>query len=141
VNGDDYTTEEGDVMPAAWWPVADHIPLTVRYRDSHIPGLPHLAFADEFTASLTVHGPRYLDLSHFTRWNARQPVASPQRRAFHTLTTAFPDVFTTVIGAHGPDAVWLALRLTRLSDPVADALLAARVRTLAAIDSGRDGSS
>ena len=128
---DDHTPDEGDVMPAAWWRVAEAIPLTVRYRASRIPGLPPLAFGDEFYGcSLSVHGPCYLDLSQFTRYNARGHT-TPRRRAFDALIAAFPDVFSTVIGIHGPDAVWLALRLTRLTDPIGDALLDVRARTLA----------
>jgi len=129
---DDHSPDDGDVMPAAWWRVAEAIPLTVRYRASSVPGLPLLAFGDEFYGrSLSVHGPRYLDLSQFTRHNARHADTTPRRRAFDALTAAFPDVFSTVIGTHGPDAVWLALRLTQLTDPIADALLDMRARTLA----------
>jgi hypothetical protein len=100
---DDYTAgEEGDVMPAAWWRIADHIPLAVRYRASRTPGLPLLAFADEFYGqSLSVHGSLYLDLSHFTRWNARENGTTPRRHTFDALTAAFPDVFSTVIGVGG----------------------------------------
>ena len=120
---DDYRMDEGDVMPAAWWRVPDRIPLRVRYRHSRIPGLPMVAFADEFHPSLSVYGPRYLDLSGLTQFNARRPEPTPQRRAFDTLLVAFPDTFHTVIGRDGPGAVWLALRLTRLSDRIADTLL------------------
>ncbi len=89
---DDHTPDEGDVMPAAWWRVAEAIPLTVRYRASRIPGLPPLAFGDEFYGcSLSVHGPCYLDLSQFTRYNARGHT-TPRQRAFDALTAAFPEV-------------------------------------------------
>jgi hypothetical protein len=127
---DDYDPAEGDRMPSVWWRVADHIPLTVRYRTSHIPTLAPLVFSSEFYGtSLSVHGPLYLDLKHFTRFNPTRVDRSAHRHAFHTLTTAFPDTFTTVLG--GREAVWLALRLTRLTEPIADALLDVRARALA----------
>lgn len=122
---DDYTLDEGDDMPAAWWRLAGRIPLTVRQLSSHIPGLPLLAYGPQFSGGvLSVFGPRYLDLSHFTYWDAYRPAAtSPERAAFDALHAAHPDTFSTVIGRTGPGAVWLALRLTRLTDPITDTLL------------------
>ena len=70
---------------------------------------------------LSVAGPRYLDRRHVTGWNATRHWESAQRRAaFDALQAAHPATFTTVIGADGPTAVWLALRLTRLTDPITD---------------------
>jgi hypothetical protein len=34
-----------------------------------------------------------------------------------------PGTFTTVIGRHRPDAVWLVLRIDRLTDPITDPLI------------------
>lgn len=123
---DDYTLAEGDDMPAAWWRLGGRIPLTVRQHSSHIPGLPLLAYGPQFSGGvLSVVGARYLDLSHFTSWDAYRSTetTSPRRTAFDALQHAHPDTFSTVIGRTGPAAVWLALRLTRLTDPIADTLL------------------
>jgi hypothetical protein len=122
---DDYTLDEGVEMPAAWWRIAGRIPLTVRLRTSHIPGLPLLAYGPQFSGGvLSFYGPHYLDLSHFTHWDAYRPQdTSLQRRAFDALHAAHPDMFSTVIGRTGPDAVWLALRLTRLNETIADTIL------------------
>jgi hypothetical protein len=128
---DDYTLNEGDHMPDSWWRLADVVPLNVRHRTSQVPGLPLLAFSAEFYGrSLSVYGPRYLDLSEFTRWEPHEN-ATPQRRAFDALTDAFPDRFSTVVDGLGGRAVWLALRLTRLTEPIADALLDQHARVLA----------
>lgn len=129
---DDYTLDEGrDWMPAGWWRLDGRIPLTVRQQRSDIPDLPLVAFGPQFSGGvLSVFGARYLDLGHFTRWDAtRSRQTTPERTAFDDLREAHPDTFTTVIGGDGPNAVWLALRLTRLTDPVTDTLLAVHDRT------------
>jgi hypothetical protein len=133
---DDYTLAEGDDMPAAWWRLAGRIPLTVRERSSLIPDLPLLAYGPQFSAGvLSVFGPRYLDLSHFTCWDAYRPGnADAHRSAFDALLHAHPDTFSTVIGRDGPDAVWLALRLTRLTDPITDTLLRVHDQTCPTTD-------
>jgi hypothetical protein len=110
-------------MPAAWWRLADTMPLTVRHRGSSIPGLQELAFADQFTDSLSVYGPRYVDLRSLTRFDARTSRPGHGRGVHTALAAALPGTFTTVIGRHGPDAVWLALRIDRLTDQIADTLL------------------
>lgn len=130
---DDYTLDEGIETPQAWWRLGGRIPLTVREHTGRIPGLPLFAYGPEFSGTvLSVYGPRYLDLAHFTTWNAYRPdQPSPYRAAFAALQTAHPDTFSTVIGHQllhmvrrdGPNTVWLALRLTRLTDPIADTLV------------------
>jgi hypothetical protein len=122
---DDYCLDEGVDMPAVWWRLAGRIPLTVRLHSSDIPGLPLLAFGPQFSGGvLSFYGPRYLDLSHFTHWDAYRPQdTTPERRAFDALHEAHPDMFSTVIGRTGPDTVWLALRLTRLNETIADTLV------------------
>ncbi|MFG2043945.1 hypothetical protein [Dactylosporangium sp. NPDC048998] len=129
---DDWTLDEGDPMPAVWWRLDGRIPLTVRSGPrSNIPGLPLLAYGPEFSGGvLSVSGPIYLDLAHFTCWDAYRPwQTTPQRAAFDALQAAHPDTFSTVIGRDGPTAVWLTLRLTRLTDPITDTLLAVHDRT------------
>ena len=127
----DWTLAEGETMPDAWWRLDGRIPLTVRPHRSEIAGLPLLAFGSQFSGGvLSVHGPRYLDLGHLTRWDAtRSWEITDQREAFDALREAHPDTFTIVISCDGPAAVWLALRLTRLTDPVTDTLLAVHDRT------------
>ena len=129
---DDWTLDEGDIMPQAWWRLDGRIPLTVRCGPrGAIPGLPLLAFGREFSGGvLSVAGPRYLDLHHVTRWNAtRHWENTPRRAAFDALREAHPDTFSTVVGPDGPTAVWLALRLTRLTDEITDTLRAVHDRT------------
>lgn len=136
---DDSTLDEGTEMPAAWWRLDGRIPLTVRERRSRIPGLPLLAYGPEFSGTvLTSYGPRYLDLGHFTTWNAYRPdETNAHREAFDALQAAHPDTFSTVIGHQllhmvrrdGPNTVWLALRLTRLTDPITDTLAQVHDRT------------
>lgn len=71
-----------------------------------------------------MYGPRYLDLSHFTHWDAYRPADThAYRSTFDALQQAHPDTFSTVIGRDGPGLIWLALRLTKLTDPIADTLL------------------
>lgn len=110
-------------IPTAFWRLPDTLPLTVRHRDSTIPRLPDLAFAVEFDRSLSVYGSRYISLSMMTRFDARTGQPSPRRTAYEALTAAYPGTFTTVIGRNGPEAVWLALLIQRLTDQVADAIL------------------
>lgn len=119
---DDYIPGEGDVMPTVWWRVADHFDLTKRMRSSEIPGHPLIAFADEFTPTLRMAGPLYVNLLPYTAWDTTSPQNGIQRQIFETLTGRFPGMFSIVVGAGGPD-VWLALRLTRLTDGIATALL------------------
>jgi hypothetical protein len=121
---DDYTLDEGDIMPAAYWRLSEHLTVMVRYRSSRITTAPLLAFADEFVRASPVYGARYLSLYRYTCHNAYLSEWSTARSAFTSLVAAHPDTFTTVIGAGGPELVWLALRLTRLTDPVADTLAA-----------------
>jgi len=119
---DDYTLDEGDRMPDAWWRVADVVPLNVRYRSGQVPGLPPLAFGTEFHGrSLSVYGPRYLDLWEFTCWKPHVN-ATPQRRAFDALTDAYPDRFSTVVGGHlrrsrHDEMIELLRRLVALTSP------------------------
>ncbi|MFC5004426.1 hypothetical protein ACFPIJ_42195 [Dactylosporangium cerinum] len=129
---DDWTLDEGrDWMPEGWWRLEGRIPLTVRSGHSDIPGLPLLAFGPQFSGGvLSVYGPRYLDLGHFTRWDAtRNWTTTSEREAYDALRDAHPDTFTTVIGGDGPAEVWLVLRLTRHTDPVTDTLLTVHDRT------------
>jgi hypothetical protein len=129
---DDWTLDEGVDMPAAWWRLEGRIPLTVRCgASSEIPDLPLLAWAAEFSDGvLSVVGPRYLSLYHFTRWDATRHWETTERRAaFDALREAHPDTFSTVIGPDGPTAVWLNLRLTRLTEAIVDTLLTVHDRT------------
>ncbi|MBF9134740.1 hypothetical protein I0C86_38290 [Plantactinospora sp. S1510] len=119
---DDYIPGEGDVMPAVWWRVADHFDLTKRLRSSEIPGHPLIAFADEFTSTLRTAGPLYVDLARYTAWDTTSSRNPIERQISQALTDTFPGMFSIVIGAAGPD-VSLALRLTRLTDGIATALL------------------
>lgn len=128
---DDWTVDEGETLPALWWRLEGRIPLTVRTRTGgHIPGYPLLAFGPEFYDELSVYGPRYLDLSHFTRWDAyRGQQGTVQRAAYEALQATHPDTFSTVVDGTGPERVWLALRLTRLTDQIVDTLIAVHDRT------------
>lgn len=122
---DDWTLDEGTIMPQPWWRLPDHIRLVVRYATSDLPGHPPTAYSTEFYGSLSVYGPHYVDLSAITAHDSASPLrhADPRRANFIQLITQFPDTFTTVINASSR-TVWLALRLTRLSDHIADALAA-----------------
>lgn len=119
---DDYLPGEGDVMPTIWWRLGDHFGLVKRLRSSAIPGHPLIAFANEFTSTLGVAGPLYIDLRPYTAWDTTSPENPVERQIFQALANTFPGMFSTVVGAGGPD-VWLALRLTRLTDRIATALL------------------
>jgi hypothetical protein len=120
---DDYTLDEGDEMPDVYWRVSSLLPLVIRTSSSRIATAPLVAFANEFYRLTDVFGARYLDLWDYTWHNAYLAEHSPNRVRFDTLVTAHPDTFSTVIGGNGPRAVWLALRLTRLTDAVADTIL------------------
>lgn len=119
---DDYELGEGDDMPDAFWHLSDLITVQIRIRTSRIPTAPLLAFANEFYRVTDVLGARYLSLWRYTDHNAYLPHPTPGGEVFDRLVAAHPDTFTTVIGGAGPSAVWLALRLTCLSDPVAETL-------------------
>ena len=134
---DDWTLDEGSILPQPWWRLPDHTRLTVRYAaTSDLPGHPPTAYSSEFYGSLSVYGPRYVDLSAITAHDTASPLrhADPRRANFIQLITQFPGTFTTVINSSSSRTVWLALRLTRLSDPIADALAAL---PLPGIGSGR----
>ncbi|WP_428962239.1 hypothetical protein [Micromonospora fluostatini] len=120
---DDYLPGEGDIMPAVWWRVADHVGLVIRWRGGEIPGHPLIAFADEFTSTLTIDGPLYVNLRHWTAWDTTSPHHPRTRHTFQALTDTFPGMFSTVIATGGGREVWLVLRLTRLTDRIATALL------------------
>jgi hypothetical protein len=116
----------GDAMPAAWWRLPADLTVLVRHRTGDLPHLSRLAFADEFAPSRAVDGHAYVDLSPLTRWLLYLPASVRYRRrraCYVDLATAFPEAFHTVISVHRPRAVWLALRLSRLDDPIADTLL------------------
>jgi hypothetical protein len=123
---DDWTLDEGDRMPAAYWPVSDFVTVVIRIRTSRIPTAPLLALANEFQRASNIYGPLYLSLHRYTCFDAYDPHRSPARDAYDTVVAAHPDTFTTVIGANGPCDVWLTLRLTRLTDAVADTILTLR---------------
>ncbi|PZG13450.1 hypothetical protein C1I95_23645 [Micromonospora craterilacus] len=118
---DDWAPGEGDVMPMLWWALPDQFALVTRARCSAIPGHPLIAFADEFT-STPVAGPLYVDLRTYTACDTTSTDTTIERRIFQALTDAFPDTFSVVVG-RGGQTMWLALRLTRLTVPIAAALL------------------
>lgn len=121
---DDWRPGEGDTMPTVWWRLADVVPLVVRHRSSRIPGLALVAFSDE-SHRPGVTGPLYLNLSRWTTCDPYHPQATAAAlRTLNALRAAYPDTFSTVISTGPARAVWLALRLTRLRDPIADTLLA-----------------
>ncbi len=99
-------------------------PHRTRHRREH-PDLPQLAFGTEFQRLSDIYGQRYLELWDLTGHDAYQPQPTPQRLAFEQLAAAHPQAFTTVVGRQGPRHVWLALPLSRLSDEIADAIIAA----------------
>ncbi|MEU6022596.1 hypothetical protein [Micromonospora sp. NPDC047134] len=119
---DDYVPGEGDVMPANWWRLPEQCGLTTRFRASRIPGHPLIAFAVEFTSTLPTAGPLYVDLYRYTAWDTTSSDNPIERQIFQTLTDTFPGMFSVVVGASGHD-VWLALRLTRLTDTITNALI------------------
>lgn len=121
---DDWTLDEGDHMPAAYWPIRELVTVVIRVHTSRIPTAPLLAVATEFQRASSIYGPRYLSLYRPTCFDAYDPHPSPARDAYDTIVAAHPNTFTTVIGANGPRGVWLALRLTRLTDAVAETILA-----------------
>ena len=111
-------------MPDAWWQLPATVRLVVRYRHAQLGDeYRRLAFAQEFHASLSVYGARYLDLTELTRIDAYQPETDPPRWWGHRmLTSRHPGLFTTVIGRSGPQSMWLALPLSELTGPIADTL-------------------
>jgi len=117
---DDYLPGEGDVMPATWWRLPETFGLIKRVRSSRIPGHPLIAFVDEFTTTLSAAGPLYVSLYRYTVWDSTSSKDTVKRQIFESLTNTHPGMFSTVVG--GPD-VWLALRLTRLTDRIVTALL------------------
>lgn len=119
---DDYVPGEGDIMPALWWRLPDHVRLRRRWRSSQIPGHPLIAFAYEFTSTLRAAGPLYVDLYRYTAWNTTSSTSPIERQTFQALTDTFPGMFSTVVGANATE-VWLTLRLTRLTDRITTALL------------------
>jgi hypothetical protein len=121
---DGWTLDEGDHMPAAYWPICELVTVVIRVHSSRIPTAPLLAVATEFQRASNSYGPRYLSLYRSTCFDAYDPHPSPARDAHDTVGAAHPNTFTTVIGASGPRDVWLALRLTRLTDALAATILA-----------------
>jgi hypothetical protein len=119
---DDYIPGEGDVMPAVWWRLPDQFGLMKRFRSSQIPGHPLIAFADEFTSTLSTAGPLYIDLHRYTAWDTTSSGSFIEREIFQALNDTFPGMFSIVVGIGGQH-VWLALRLTRLTDRIATELL------------------
>jgi hypothetical protein len=111
-------------MPEAWWQLPATVHLVVRYRHAQLRDeYRRLAFAEQFHASLSVYGARYLDLAELTRIDAHQPESNPARWHKHRMLTGrHPRLFTTVIGRSGPWSVWLALPLSELTGQVADTL-------------------
>jgi hypothetical protein len=107
----------------------DDIRLQVRARCGEHP---ELAFAGEFTSSLSAYGPLYVDLAHLTLWDTYRHGDRPRRTAHLALTGQFPHLFTTVHHTN-PGTIYLTLRLHRLTDPVAEAVLAQREITLTAL--------
>lgn len=122
MNDWDDTWDGQQEMPAAWWRFDGALPLRVRYSCRAVSGHPLLVFSDEFYDDLHVIGTRYVDLYDLTWCDTDPHRPSPGRAAFDALTTEFPNVFSTVIGA-AHNRVWLALRLIRLTDDIADRLL------------------
>ncbi|WP_431895520.1 hypothetical protein [Micromonospora haikouensis] len=127
---DDYVPGEGDVMPALWWRLPHDVGLAKRWRSSEVPGHPLIAFADEFTSTLRTAGPLYIDLHGYTAWDTTSSTDSVERQFFEALTGAFPGMFSVVVDAGSP-TVWLALRLTRLTNPIATAIIDHHDRYLA----------
>lgn len=122
---DDYVPGEGDIMPRPWFRLPDQFGLMKRIRSSRIPGHPMIAFADEFTATLRTAAPLYIDLRPYTAWDTTSSGSSIEREIFQSLTDTFPGMFSIVVGGQH---VWLALRLTRLTDRIATELLDQRER-------------
>ncbi len=128
--GDEYWPHEHQHLPAAWWRMPDDIRLRVRVDFSDLDGLMLSTDLDE---RLSVDGPLYLDLRHLTWWDTYQRGEHPTRAAYHTLTAGHPGLFSTVHHVHHPGTVFLALRMHRLTDPVAAAILTQRRATLTAL--------
>jgi hypothetical protein len=122
---DDGTLTGDHPMPAACWRLADQDPIVVRIRSARIPTMPRLAFAGEFQRLSDIYGQRHLDLWWLNHHDAYLPEPTPQRDAFDVLTAAHPEEFATVIGSCHPGCLFLALPVSRLTDDVADAILAA----------------
>lgn len=127
---DEYWPDGHGSMPAAWWPMPDDIRLQVRTRYSD---LPDLLLSGDLSDRLSVPGPLYVSLAHLTRWDTYQRVEQPTRTAYQALAGQFPGRFDTVHHTDRPGTVSLAMRLHRLTDRVAAAILAHRHATLAAL--------
>ncbi|GAB3861799.1 hypothetical protein ACFPIJ_56520 [Dactylosporangium cerinum] len=118
--------DDGEHLPDCYWRLDGRFFLTARYGPiCAIPELPLLAFGGEFSdGDLSVSGARYVDLGHITCWDAtRSWERHAQRDAYDALQAAYPDTFSIVVSGDGPAAVWLVLRLTRLTDPITDTLI------------------
>jgi len=126
---DEFWPDEHDHLPTAWWRMPDDIRLQVRVRVSDHPDV---AFATDFDNSLSVYGPLYVNLAHLTLWNTHHRGQRPQPAAHQHLTRLLPGVFTMVHAIH-PGTVYLALRLHRLTDQVAEAVLTQRATVLTAL--------
>ncbi|MGC4856661.1 hypothetical protein ACLQ24_25640 [Micromonospora sp. DT4] len=61
-----------------------------------------------------------MNLYRCTVWDSTSSENTVQRQIFEVLANTYPGMFSTVVGA--PD-VWLALRLTRLTDHIVTTLL------------------
>ncbi len=127
---DEFWPDEHDSLPAPWWRMSDDIRLQVRIRSSE---LPNLLFTSDLSGSLNVHGPLYVNLAHLTVWDTYLLGERPTRTAYKALTGRFPGQFDTVHHTNHPGTVSLALRLHRLTDPVADAVVGQRHVTLTAL--------
>jgi len=127
---DEFWPDEHDSLPAAWWRMPEDIRLQVRIRSSE---LPDLLLSGDLSGSLSGHGPLYVNLAHLTVWDTYLLGERPTRTAYLALTGQFPGQFDTVHHTHHPGTVSLALRLHRLTDPVADAVLGQRHVTLTAL--------
>jgi hypothetical protein len=126
---DEYWPDEQQHLPLPWRRMPDDIRLLVRIRCGEDPDL---AFHTDFHASLSVYGPLYIDLAHLTLYDTYRPGDRPLRTTHLALIGQFPRLFTTVHHT-SPGAVYLALRLHRLTDPVADAILTQRAANLTAL--------